>query len=282
MSGAMLTLAPTPWLRPPRDAASVFARRAARLRALAAGHSTGDWLGALAALCDAQAVAVPIVSAAPPPRAGARPLARDPAWQRALAAITRAMRAVRLPAPARDALARLDDATPARRERWGDAILGDSDGPYPAAAAPFLGAALQTLYTAQAARVSASDVTRGGADCPLCGFRPVAATVQGDDKVRYLCCGLCAAEWHLTRIQCASCGDVVGVSYYSLEAASGEAAAGVKAETCATCRSYLKLFYREQIPDAEPLADDAATLALDLLLGEAGYARGGVNLLVAA
>ena len=43
----------------------------------------------------------------------------------------------------------------------------------------------------------------GHARRPLCEFRPVAATVQGDDTVRYLCCGVCAAEWHLTRIHCA-------------------------------------------------------------------------------
>jgi len=277
------TLAPAPWLRPPPDAAFVFARRAARLRALAPGHSSGDWLAALAALCEAQAVAVAAVSAASPPRGGTRPLARDPLWQVALAAIARAMRAVRLPAPAREALARLDNAAPARLERWADAILGGDGDAVDPATAPFVGAALQTLYTAQAARISVGDVVRTAGGCPLCGFRPVAATVQGDDTVRYLCCGLCSAEWHLTRVQCAGCGDAAGVSYYSLEAASGEAAAaGVKAETCATCRTYLKLFYRERIPDAEPLADDAATLALDLLLGEAGYARGGVNLLVAA
>jgi FdhE protein len=35
------------------------------------------------------------------------------------------------------------------------------------------------------------------------------------------------------------------------------------------------------MPAADPLADDAATLALDILLGDAGYARCGVNLLLA-
>jgi len=41
---------------------------------------------------------------------------------------------------------------------------------------------------------------------------------------------------------------------------------------------YLKLFYLEKSPSAEPFADDAATLSLDLLMSEEGYARGGVNL----
>ncbi len=32
------------------------------------------------------------------------------------------------------------------------------------------------------------------------------------------------------------------------------------------------------MPQAEPFADDAASIALDLLVAEEGYARGGVNL----
>ncbi len=51
-----------------------------------------------------------------------------------------------------------------------------------------------------------------------------------------------------------------------------------KAEACDRCHTYLKLFYLEQNPRAEPFADDVATLSLDLLMSEAGYARSGVNL----
>ncbi len=57
--------------------------------------------------------------------------------------------------------------------------------------------------------------------------------------------------------------------------AMGDAA---KAEACDRCHTYLKLFYLEQNPRAEPFADDVATLPLDLLMAEAGYARSGVNL----
>ena len=45
------TVAPTTWL-PPR--AGLFGERAARLRHLAATHPMGDWLRAVAQLCDAQ------------------------------------------------------------------------------------------------------------------------------------------------------------------------------------------------------------------------------------
>ena len=52
----------------------------------------------------------------------------------------------------------------------------------------------------------------------------------------------------------------------------------VKAEACSTCGAYLKLFYREKMPDAEPLADDVASLTLDLLAAQEGWGRSGVNL----
>ncbi|HMX17540.1 MAG TPA: formate dehydrogenase accessory protein FdhE, partial [Rhodocyclaceae bacterium] len=51
-------------------------------------------------------------------------------------------------------------------------------------------------------------------------------------------------------------------------------------ETCDDCHSYLKIVYQEKAPDADPVADDLATLALDILVYEAGYTRAGPNLLL--
>jgi FdhE protein len=312
------------WLRPPGDAAALFARRAARLDELAAGHAAADWLTMLARLCAAQASAATALAAtsgavtngaasngaasngaasngaatsraatsdvassgaatsARAIPAGATPLAfaswpRDPSWRQALAILVEQMQGQALPPPARAALAELAAAPAAQLERWADALFADGAPRPDAAAAPFVAAALQTWFTTLAGGVKVAAVARPtGAGCPVCGFPPVAGTVQGDDKVRYLCCGLCASEWHVTRVQCATCRSTAGISYYAIDGA----AAGVKAEACASCRSYVKLFYREERPAAEPLADDAATLALDLLLGEADYAQGGLNPLV--
>ncbi|MET0226457.1 MAG: formate dehydrogenase accessory protein FdhE, partial [Dokdonella sp.] len=44
-------------------------------------------------------------------------------------------------------------------------------------------------------------------------------------------------------------------------------------ESCDVCHSYRKIVYQEKDPKVEPLADDLATLSLDLLLGESGYHR---------
>ena len=43
--------------------------------------------------------------------------------------------------------------------------------------------------------------------------------------------------------------------------------------------SYLKILYQEKAPEGDPVADDLATLALDMLVDAAGYTRAGPNLL---
>ena len=54
----------------------------------------------------------------------------------------------------------------------------------------------------------------------------------------------------------------------------------VRAETCDNCKSYLKIVYQEKDPYVDPVADDLATLALDILVDEAGFERSGPNLLL--
>jgi len=56
----------------------------------------------------------------------------------------------------------------------------------------------------------------------------------------------------------------------------------VKAEVCEGCNGYLKLFYLEWRPGAEPAADDLATLPLDVLVSDQGYVRNGMNLFLPA
>jgi FdhE protein len=56
-------------------------------------------------------------------------------------------------------------------------------------------------------------------------------------------------------------------------------AAARRAEACDECKSYLKIFYQEKDPAVDPVADDLASLALDVLVDERGYGRSGPNLL---
>jgi FdhE protein len=50
-----------------------------------------------------------------------------------------------------------------------------------------------------------------------------------------------------------------------------------RAETCDDCHTYRKVFNQEHDYNVEPLADDLASLMLDLLVGEAGYQRASGN-----
>ena len=54
-------------------------------------------------------------------------------------------------------------------------------------------------------------------------------------------------------------------------------AAAVRAESCDTCHTYRKIVYREKDANVDPVADDLATVTLDLLMTEAGYHRGSGN-----
>jgi FdhE protein len=51
----------------------------------------------------------------------------------------------------------------------------------------------------------------------------------------------------------------------------------VVAETCDACGTYRKLVNLEKDPLAEPLADDLASLTLDLLMGDTPFSRAGPN-----
>ncbi|HEU4382861.1 MAG TPA: formate dehydrogenase accessory protein FdhE [Anaeromyxobacteraceae bacterium] len=269
-------------LRLPRPA-ELFGRRAQRFQELSAGHAAGDFLEAMAALCRAQAVALGR-SAAPPGRElpARLPLAAvewpRPGWRDGLAAIAGEMARVPLPGPARAALERLGHLPEAELEALADALLGGATGRLDMATVPFVGAALQVHFAAMAAGLDAGRIERSERGCPVCGSPPVAGLVLGDDKLRYLTCSLCGSDWHFTRVVCSGCRQGGKLRYLAIEGDPG----GAKAEACGDCGTYLKVFYAERMPRAEPFADDAASIALDLLVAEEGYARGGVNLFLLA
>jgi FdhE protein len=78
----------------------------------------------------------------------------------------------------------------------------------------------------------------------------------------------------MVRVKCSNCEATQGISYFSLEGSNG----AVKAESCAECNTYLKLLYLARDGAMEAMADDLATLPLDMLMYEAGKARSGPNL----
>lgn len=152
---------------------------------------------------------------------------------------------------------------------------------------PFLGAALQVAWSHWLLGLEEGAVveTESRTLCPACGSPPMAGMIRQGGKetgLRYLSCSLCACEWHYVRIKCSHCEESKHLAYLSLEHDGQPAEKAVlRAETCPSCQGYLKQFYLEFDRHADALADDLASLALDMRLAEDGYLRRSPNLLLA-
>ncbi len=274
------------------ERATVFSARAARLRKLADNSPIAGYLRLMAVLVDAQHAVLQTIEAKAPSReaiaqaqAHSMPIApaltgeRDPQWRDVLQSLLDRVEQAGLVNPA---LAKLIDrlrvADAAELDAQADAILALRVAEVDPATAPFIMAALQVVWTDIAARTQAADVPyidQPGL-CPVCGSAPVASVIRIGGLVnayRYLQCGLCANEWNMVRVKCSSCDSTKGIAYQGIEGNSDV----IKAESCDECHTYRKIGYQEKDYDFEPLADDLATLTLDLMMTDAGYRRGSPN-----
>jgi FdhE protein len=181
----------------------------------------------------------------------------------------------------------------AQLEGCADAVLAElTEGVHPLHA-PFVAAALQVVWTRMAAQLDSPRVQPliTNTLCPVCGSHPVASVIRigGQSQgYRYLQCSCCASEWHMVRVKCTCCEHTSKIAYQSLEAHTDTVAAEsdnkandpsrvARAETCDDCKTYRKIFNQEHDFNVEPLADDLASLTLDVLVSEAGYARASGN-----
>jgi FdhE protein len=275
----------------------VFAVRAERFALLARGSAVADYLALLARIAAGQhralnargSEALPQGALAASRDFGMPPLssqahARSAAWRADLADILDAVRGDASGEVA-GTIERLQAAATTEQEEYADRLLAGTAPADEAALAPFVGAALQTYFTRLAAALDMASIENCDVSgfCPACASRPVASVIRvGGDRsnYRYLACSLCATEWNVTRIQCTSCESEKDVKYLALQPQEdARAAPAARAEVCDACKSYLKIFYQDKDPYLEPVADDLATLALDLAVDEQGYARSGPNLL---
>lgn len=292
---------------------SVYAERAMRLRQLAAGHAMGDYLVFISMLAQAQQAALDELArgsgwAVPDAQAidralrdGRPPLAasdwpRDERWHReVLQHIVAELQRSVGPGPVADMLDRLAAADDVHLERQADALLTGVMAGLDLASAPVVAAALQVMWTHLACQLGEAPLglLDDAGVCPCCGSRPVASITRSSGEStgqRFLHCSLCNVEWYLERVRCSHCGKTEHVAYQSLDRAgqaegevdSGERAAkaAVQVETCDDCGHYLKIVHTDREPFVEPVADDLASLTLDLLVSETGLQRHGVNLML--
>ena len=299
-----------PFLRLPQRAL-VFSDRQLRLRQLAASHAMRDYLLFIADLASAQHqvlqdfadVALPDGEACaaaakvlkPPVPAFGWP--RDPLWRAGLRRLLGLVQD-RLPdGPARATVERTIDSADDWLEDQADRLLKRHTLGLDLAAAPLIAAGLQVYWTQlalQTADVHGERVfghTEPATQCPCCGSPPTASVIRigaDDAGFRYLHCALCGTQWHYVRVKCAHCESTKGIHYEALAPAhegvetpaTGARAGAVRAECCDTCGHYLKLVSMEKDHEVEPVADDLASVALDLLVADAGFERSGHNLML--
>ncbi|WP_445158773.1 formate dehydrogenase accessory protein FdhE [Halomonas sp. E14] len=280
-----------------------FARRARRLETLAERHPPlGEFLAFMARLAAAQQVALergmPSWQPAPGafdlalahgmPPLNAQALLDDIDLPGELEALLAALE-LHVGEAQRPLIAALHRLPPqALRRLAGQVVAGEAGEPDMRGLMPLVAAALQVAWLRLVPTLPHAPKRPQGelrALCPCCGSPPVASLVESDPQssgVRYLQCGLCATQWYFERSLCTLCEQSGKLDYLSLAPEADAAAVGdpgvAQAEACGDCGGYLKLFSRALDADAEPLADDLASLALDLLLGEEErYRRSGYN-----
>lgn len=278
----------------------LFRRRAQRLRHLAVDHPLAAYLLLMAELCEAQQRVLDAPPALPGPLAdtlsrclehqmpplGFDTLVRGDAWLPALDALLSSFQGTGNPSVSA-ALAALREADSGQRKVWAIALLGGQFDLLPAALAPFLGAALQVAFSHWLLALPSERLVEAGSQtqCPACGSPPVAGMLRHRGKyagLRYLSCSLCACEWHYVRVKCSHCESSKHLGYLSLqrEGVAAERAA-IRAEVCPACQGYLKQCYLEFDDQADAVADDLASLDLDMRLSEDGHLRRAPNLLLA-
>lgn len=295
-----------PYVRMPQRGV-LFAEREMRLRQLAVSHAMRDYLLFVAEIAHAQHAllqdypetdlpdAAQLTAAS---KAGQAPLPatlwrRHPAWREGLRRMLDTMLPRLDDSPAGLAVRNLHAQDGDALEQQADRLLNGMMFGLDMAAAPLVAGALQAYWTHMVTALH----ERSGLDrqppfartmdatmCPCCGSHPTASILRiGAESAghRYLHCSLCSAQWHMVRIKCARCQSTKGIKYQSLapltHAEGDPLKSVVQAETCDECGHYLKIMHMERDPNTEPVADDLASVALDMLLSEAGMSRHGVN-----
>jgi FdhE protein len=136
-----------------------------------------------------------------------------------------------------------------------------------------------TLFPLLAALNEAVAPLRSGAAwdrgyCPTCGSWPLLGEFRGLEQIRWLRCGLCAAEWQFPRIGCPFCDNRDHEQLGSLHI-EGEQDQR-RLATCEACHGYVKMLATlGPLSQAQLLVADVATLLLDLAAAQRGYAASG-------
>jgi FdhE protein len=109
--------------------------------------------------------------------------------------------------------------------------------------------------------------------CPVCGGEPLMGRLDKETGKRQLQCQLCRTSWSFPRLECPFCGcdDQKMLRYFYDEDDKTH-----RVEVCDECRRYLKTVdMREKLDETGLIAEDLATLHLDVAAEKEGYRKGG-------
>ncbi len=282
--------------RPPSvvspEPATLFQARAARFRALAPGHQLQPYLSFLADLCEAQHA---IQKGLPNPvlpsdedlgRAvefGMPAIARerfevDDVVLQTLHRLFDQATDMAMPESARAALTRVRLADDDQLAGIARAVLAVEIPADQVAEHVWVGAGLQVHFARLAEGIDGRRLSFiADGVCPACGGAPATTSLVNwaeAERSRFCLCSLCATRWYAVRVKCVACSSTKGIHYKAIEGVSET----IKAECCDECRSYVKILSEDVDRALEGIADDVASLGLDMLVREEGFRRAGLNL----
>jgi len=281
---------PTPSFARLPEPRALFAARATRFAELAEGHDLAAYLRFLAALCQLQSsiqddlpepdeLDAELVKRAkdhkmPPLDRGK--FAPDAAFTATFDRLLAGASQLEMPPQAYDALSRVRAADDATRLVMLQNVLAEAIPVEALAEHIFVSAALQVHFARLAARLEVKNLeTVGDGVCPCCGGAPSSTILvnwRRSPGARYCSCSLCGTLWNYVRSKCTLCGSTRKILFQEIEGAGN-----IKAETCDDCHGYMKIMTQQKDDRLDPVADDVATLGLDLLVRELGFRRGGIN-----
>lgn len=264
---------------------NLYQRRIQRLRSLAENHPLQDYLNFVADVVESQLAVLQANPLPPQPLENleqieplnAQKFHRTSIWQEYLSDILAHLNPQTNP-QLTATIDALQKAASADLEEMADALLKQEFHRVSSDKALFIWAAL-SLYWLQLAQQIPHNAQLENMQnlhhCPVCGSAPVDSIVQigTSQGLRYLHCALCETEWNVVRAQCTNCNEHSKLEMWSLD----EELALVRAETCGDCGSYLKMLFQEKDPNVDAIADDLASIFLDVEMEEKGYARSGFN-----
>ncbi|OOF81735.1 formate dehydrogenase accessory protein FdhE [Rodentibacter ratti] len=264
---------------------NLYQRRAKRLRELAKEHPLADYLLFAADVVESQLNTLeknPLEKQNLEQLNGVKPLnaktfKRNSIWREYLSEILNETK-LKANEQVLATIESLEKTGTAELEQMADHLLAEEFNLVSSDKAVFIWAALSLYWLQLAQQIphsSRMENTENIHYCPVCGSAPVSSMIHigSSQGLRYLHCALCESEWNLVRAQCTNCNGHDKLEMWSLN----EELALIRAETCGSCESYLKMMFQEKDPNVEALADDLASIFLDVEMEEKGFSRSGLN-----